>query len=314
MTRYRDARAWANASERGHYGAMKLLYWLYRFGGRWLLYPPLALVVFYFYLTRPATRRHSRHYLRRVLGREPGRWRVWRHHWSFGVALLNRLGAWMNRIQRTDVRFPGHQLMLDLQAQKRGAVMLGAHFGNLEMCRAVVENDGSLRLNVILHKAGREKFNRLVRDVSDKAEVRLFQVSEVNPATAMLLKEKLDQGEFLIVLADRLPPVASARSLSAPFLGDEAAFPAGPFWLALMLGAPVYFMAGFTTEKGYEAVMEPLYNGEPVPRREREQVCDRLLKAYIERLEHYCRRYPYQWFNFFDFWGDDRSPHNNEQE
>src|SRR5690554_190562 len=156
-----SARTWANMSERGHYGALKLLYWLYRYGGRPLLYPPLALVVGYFYCTRPATRRHSRDYLRRVLGREPGRWQVWCHHWSFGVALLNRLGAWMDRIQRTDVRFPGHELMLSLQAQKRGAIMLGAHFGNLEMCRAVVENDGSLKLNVILHKAGQEKFNRL---------------------------------------------------------------------------------------------------------------------------------------------------------
>lgn len=315
MSRQTGANAWASQSERGHYWPMKLLYWLYRFGGRWLMVPPVALVVLYFFLTRPSTRRHSARYLARVTGRPAGLWQVWLHHWAFGRSLIDRLGAWMDRIQRTDVYFPGHQLLLELQEQKRGAVLLGAHFGNLEMCRAVVENDGSIKLNVILHKGNKEKFNRLVRNVSDKAEVRLIYVTDVNPATAMLLKEKLDQGEFLIVLADRLPPVPATRSLHAPFLGDEAEFPAGPFWLALMLGAPVYFMAGFSAGSGYQAVMEPLYDGGHVPRREREVICAQLLADYIGKLETYCRRYPYQWFNFFDFWGDEQAPdRNNKQE
>jgi predicted LPLAT superfamily acyltransferase len=41
-----------------------------------------------------------------------------------------------------------------------------------------------------------------------------------------------------------------------------------------------------------------------LPRATREQELGRYAQAYADRLEHYCRLAPFQWFNFFDFWGD----------
>jgi predicted LPLAT superfamily acyltransferase len=29
---------------------------------------------------------------------------------------------------------------------------------------------------------------------------------------------------------------------------------------------------------------------------------DQLLDRYVDRLEHYCRQAPFNWFNFYDFW------------
>jgi predicted LPLAT superfamily acyltransferase len=29
---------------------------------------------------------------------------------------------------------------------------------------------------------------------------------------------------------------------------------------------------------------------------------EQALKRYAQRLEHYCRMAPYNWFNFYDFW------------
>ncbi|MDO3387792.1 hypothetical protein QWI17_18255 [Gilvimarinus sp. SDUM040013] len=303
---------WTDIRERGNLQAMRLLFWFYRHGGRFLVYPVVCVVVFYFYLTRSATRRHSALYLQRATNKPVTRWQVWRHHMAFARALMDRLGAWMGRIERTNVSFPGHATMLELQKKKQGGVLLGAHFGNLEMCRAVVENDGSLKLNVILHTANTENFNELLRSASDKAEVRLIQVTEVTPATAMMLKEKLDQGEFLILLADRLPPGNSERFFSADFLGAQAQFPTGPFWLALMLDVPVFFMAGYTTPAGYEASLELLYDGGRVPRSHRDAVCQEILGAYLQHLEALCRKYPLQWFNFFDYWNDDQNTNKRD--
>lgn len=298
-------RHWTETKERGNYWAMRILVAVYRVGGRLLLKPLVTLVVLYFFITRPSVRRHSAAYLRRVLGRPP-RWRdLWRHQLSFGLALVDRLGAWMGRIRRTDVAFDGHQTMLDLQARSTGAVLLGAHLGNLEMCRAVVTNDGSMKLNVILHNRNTENFNRLIQNVSGQSGIRLIQVDDITPVTAMQLRAKLDQGEFLILLADRLPPGNTGRFIRHPVLGDDVRLPMGPFWLSLMLGAPVYFMAGFATNRGHRAVLEPLYDGGKVARRDRDRVSRELVSSYVHYLERYCRRYPFQWFNFYDYWEDD---------
>jgi predicted LPLAT superfamily acyltransferase len=28
-----------------------------------------------------------------------------------------------------------------------------------------------------------------------------------------------------------------------------------------------------------------------------------IMSRYVARLEHYCRAAPFNWFNFYDFWG-----------
>jgi predicted LPLAT superfamily acyltransferase len=304
MTESQGAQ-WAGIKERGHYWGMALLVVVYRFFGRWVLYPLVGVVVTYFFLTRRSTRRYSAHYLARVLDKPAGLWRVWRHHLAFGASLMDRVAAWMGRIQRSDVAFEGHHTLLELQQNRRGAVLLGAHFGTLEMCRAVVENDGSLKLNVLLHGRNTRKFNRVMGKVNSKSQVRLIPVQEITPATAIHLRERLDEGEFVILLADRLPPGNPSRTLQAPFLGSEVQWPAGPFWLALMLGAPVFFIAACHTGFCYQGTLKPLYGGGKVPRREREAVCQTLLQDYVRVLENLCRRHPYQWFNFYDYWRDD---------
>lgn len=297
---------WASASERGSYWGMRLLVLLYRWGGHILLYPIIWGVVLYFFLTRSATRRYSRLYLERVQNKPASLWQIWQHHLAFATALLDRVGAWMGKIVRRDVAFAEHAHMQELQRQKKGAVLLGAHLGNLEMCRAVVENDGSVVLNVILHSHNTQKFNQLLQRVNPQAQVRLIQVDDITPATAMNLRSMLDAGEFIILLADRLPPGKQPRYFEQSFLGAPVRFPAGPFLLAMLLGAPAYFIVGLRTASGFKAMMEPLGDGARVPRKEREQACQKMLASYAEKLEQACRLYPYQWFNFYDYWRDDQ--------
>ncbi len=296
---------WLAMRERGSLWSMRLALWLYRRGGHLLLYPAAWLAVLYFFFSRPATRRYSRRYLHRVLGRPVG-WRtLWRHQWAFARSLIMRLAAWMDRIKLSEVDFPGHQTLLELQQQRRGPVLLGAHFGNLEMCRALVENDQSLTLNVILHTAPDEKFSRVLHSISDRSRVRLIPVGEVTPLTAMQLQEKLARGEILIMMADRLPPGNEERHFTQAFLGREARFPAGPFLLSLLLEAPVYFFVGYETPRGYTTRFELLKEAGRVPRSRREQICKDMLSDYVTQLEAVCREQPLQWFNFYDFWNED---------
>ncbi len=41
-----------------------------------------------------------------------------------------------------------------------------------------------------------------------------------------------------------------------------------------------------------------------VRREERAAAVQTALAGYVERVEHYCRVAPYNWFNYFDFWQD----------
>ena len=42
-----------------------------------------------------------------------------------------------------------------------------------------------------------------------------------------------------------------------------------------------------------------------MPRQQRAQAVLALIQRYAGRLEHYTRIAPYNWFNFYDFWGNE---------
>ena len=52
----------------------------------------------------------------------------------------------------------------------------------------------------------------------------------------------------------------------------------------------------------YEVFVEMLADEVVSPAADRAAALDTLARRYASRLEHYCLRAPYQWFNFYEFW------------
>ncbi len=57
----------------------------------------------------------------------------------------------------------------------------------------------------------------------------------------------------------------------------------------------------------YRVFAEVLAERVELPRGEREKRVRELALGYVERLERYCTAAPYEWFNFYDYWGDGES-------
>lgn len=288
---------------------IRALVWIYRIFGRWVFRLILRPVVSYFFLTGKTAREASRDYLRRLgryypeLGLSNGWWQSYRHFLSFGETLLDKIVAWMGRIAPSQVDFPNRSLLLDMVAQKRGAMILSGHIGNLELCQAIANLRGDVRLNILVHTRHAEKFNRLLGGGQGSATINLIQVTELNPAVAIELQDKIDRGEFLVMVGDRIP-VKGGRTVRAEFLGEKAEFPQGPYLLASLLRCPVYTLFCFPIEGRFRIKLEPFAEAIRIPRTEplRQEMLEALARRYAECLESHCRAAPLQWFNFFPFW------------
>jgi predicted LPLAT superfamily acyltransferase len=87
------------------------------------------------------------------------------------------------------------------------------------------------------------------------------------------------------------------------FLGSPARFPSGSFALASVMRCPVLLtFALHTPPNRYDLYCEPLAEQVVLPRKEREAALRGYVQRYADRLEHYCRLRPDNWFNFYDFW------------
>jgi len=80
--------------------------------------------------------------------------------------------------------------------------------------------------------------------------------------------------------------------------------------LAHALGCPVYLFFCLKERDGHRLYFEPFAERIALPRRERAAHLAEHARRYAERLEYYCRKAPFQWFNFFDFWARQRGEGN----
>ncbi len=306
------ARHWAQLEERGVYLGLRATLLTYRLLGRVGFSLLLHLIIAYYFLFGAAARRASRAFLAQVwahsagrtaLGSAPGSRHSFRHMLCFGEAILDKVVTWTGDIGLGDLEFDNPQAFERLCEQGRGAVLIASHLGNVEVARALGSQQLGLRINVLVHTRHSETFNRLMRDVSGaRSAMSLLQVTDIGPDTAIMLRERVARGEFLVIVGDRTPASPLSRVSWVPFLGRQAPFPQGPFYLAAMLRCPVLLIFCLKHEGRYRLFFEPFADATELPRRERGRIIEQWVGRYAARLEDFCLRYPYQWFNFFDFW------------
>jgi predicted LPLAT superfamily acyltransferase len=134
----------------------------------------------------------------------------------------------------------------------------------------------------------------------------MIQLDPGSVQAAFEVRSCIERGEFVMMMADRATPGTAARSATQAFLGRDARFPLAPFLLAGVLGCPVHLAFCVRTgDARYTTVMRPLAGAERVPRAARDAWARALLGRYVAQIEATCRRFPYQWFNFYDFWEEE---------
>lgn len=303
---------WASLSEHTFVSGIKLLFWIYRVLGRLPFRACLYPVVIYYWATRSDARQASLEYLRQLqgstqaLGHDPG-WRdTLAHFLSFAETILDKLLAMSGAMPAGSVRSVGEEGLMALMQQGRGAIIVTGHVGCMELCRVSAERHRGVRLNVLVHTAHAERFNRLLQRLHPGSEVRLIQVTEVNPATAMLLADKVAQGEFVAIAGDRVP-VHQSMTVPAQFLGREAPWPVGPYVLAALLKCPLYAMACVRETlpagaSGYVLHVHCLAERLVLPRQARAAAMAEHAQQFSSWLETVLTRSPLAWFNFFPFW------------
>ncbi|MDB5776040.1 MAG: acyltransferase [Herbaspirillum sp.] len=299
---------WARINESTFAGGMRLMFLIYRKLGRWPFRLTLYPVIAWYVLTKPAARRASAAFLRQVRRADPacgipsGWSGAMRHFASFGESILDKMTVWGGLFPLDSVKLFGQEHLAAEMAAGRGALLICTHLGNLELCRVMSRRSMPLKMTVLVHTRHAAAFNRLLAQLSPHSTLNLMQVTEMSPATAIILSERVARGEFVVIAGDRIPVAAKPRVAVAPFLGRPAPFPVGPYVLASLLQCPVYLMFSQRTRDGAELHFEPFRERIVLPRKAREQSFAALTADYARRLQYHCLLTPLQWFNFYDFW------------
>ncbi|MGR7070235.1 glycosyltransferase family 2 protein [Klebsiella aerogenes] len=305
---------WARQQEVKGLWGMRLMLLVWRLLGRkaftLLLYP----VVGAYWLTAATARRASQQWITRareqLAARQmpiPPTLTSYRHFLRFGEAMLDKIASWRGELQfgRDVVFAAGAEETLNI-SDPRGKLLLASHLGDVEACRALAQLQGSKTINALVFSENAQRFKQIMAEMAPQAGLNLMPVTDIGPETAMLLQEKLDRGEWIAIVGDRIAvnPQRGGewRVCWSRFMGQAAPFPQGPFILAAILRCPVNLIFALRQQSKLRIYCEPFADPLLLPRAERQQALQHIIDRYAERLEHYALQSPLDWFNFFDFW------------
>jgi hypothetical protein len=253
----------------------------------------------YYFLFAPGPARHMRAYLRRSLAREPRARDRLRLIMSFASTIHDRLYWLSGRDELFEVTVEGED-MIRAVVERGGAFLMGAHMGSFEVLRAVGRRRSGFEVAIAMYEDNARKLNAILAAVAVKDPPEIIAVGHLD--SMLQIRERLARGMLVGVLADRL--FAQEPSLPISFLGATARLPTSPMRAAAMLKCRVVFMLGlYRGGNRYHVVFEPLADFSTTRAEERQAAVEAAVARYAALLEHHCRLDPYNWFNFFDFWG-----------
>lgn len=269
---------------------------------RWMVPPFAFLSAVVSYLLAVEQRRGTRRNLRVVTGQSNvealllSTFYKYCRNWA-DVMLMIRLHG--DRLQNLIGRRSVQKPLDDALAAGTGAILVSPHLGNWELGGLGLADLG-YRLNVLTFREPDQKVNELRERVRGERGIGIIYVDrdDSSPLAVIEAINALRRNEIICLLGER---DGSSNSIEIDFFDRPTAFPVGAAYLALASGAPVIPVFVPLEGSRYSTLMEaPIFfkGGHGV----HSQAIRTGMEALVRVFETYIKRYPDQWYNFFDFW------------
>ena len=243
------------------------------------------------------------HYFRRR--HRYGVWKSFRYtylnHYRFGQIILDRFAVYAGR--QFDFDLEGNEEFLRLLHGDEGFVILSCHVGNYELAGYTFQSVGKPYNALVYSGEAAAVMENRARLLSAN-NIHMIPVSD-DMSHVFAINNALSEGEIVSIPGDRV--FGSPRTVESRLLGGHIELPYGPYAMAVQRGVPVIaiFVMKTSTYRYQVYIRRLNLNGEQQPLKRQEKI-EMLARRFSEELETVLRKYPEQWFNYYDFWHEDR--------
>lgn len=226
-------------------------------------------------------------------------------------AIRDKFLVWSGRLNLDC--FNGDELKAfeDLAKEQTGAVFISAHFGNIEIARALGRHNPHKKINALVYTDNAVKMNDALCNLNQDYSLNLISVAKFTPELAMAIAAKVEAGEWIFIMGDRqslgqsanLSAKASAKGeLKLRVIDSEATLAEGPFLMAYLLDCPTYSFFCYKKHGEYRISIEDIKPNLEKQKTNRRPFINHLADNYCRQLNQVICDSPTQWFNFYQFW------------
>ncbi|ADX68252.1 lipid A biosynthesis acyltransferase [Weeksella virosa] len=262
-------------------------------------YIVLLFVAFYYFLFAWSSNRVMYNYFRKRQNFSISRSIVgiYKNYYIFGQTLLDKATISMGFRNWFTYDFDGIEILKSLIKEKKGGILISAHVGNFEIAEYFLNDiNTDINIHLVTTDLERDAIKNYMEQIRVKSTIK-FIVIQKDMSHIYQITDTLSRNDLICFTGDRF--FEGNKTLEENLLGGLAQFPAGPFYIASRLHVPVAFVY---------VMKEPNLHYHLYTRKAnfRHRDAQQLLKEYCASVEGILKKYPYQWFNYFDFWKSTR--------
>lgn len=258
-------------------------------------YSVLIFVAFYYFIIAYSSNKSIYEYFRYRLNFSVLKsiLSVYKSYYTFGQTLIDKTAINAGLRNKYSYEFDGIELLKNLLDQKQGGILISAHVGNFEVAEHFFADiDFDYQINLVTTDLERNVIKEYLESISMKPSVKFILIQE-DLSHIFEINNALSRNELICFTGDRY--FEGNKTMSEVLLGKQAIFPAGPFSIASRLKVPVAFVYVMKEKNLHYHLYARLANF-------KHRDANALLKEFCINLETIVKKYPYQWFNYFDFW------------
>lgn len=220
---------------------------------------------------------------------------VYKNHYSFGQVVLDRFATYAGKKFETEIE--GLDIFNQYEDDDKGMIMLGSHIGNYELVGYNLRSEKK-SVNAVVFAGETETMMRNRTKIMSANNMTLIPIKN-DMSHLFGINDALEKGGIVSIHADRI--MGNIKAFQCPFFSENAKFASGPFTLAYRRNVPA--IAVFAMKEKYDKYhiyisdikkLSEAEDGKSSP--------EKMAFAFASELERIVRKYPFQWFNYYDFW------------
>jgi predicted LPLAT superfamily acyltransferase len=224
---------------------------------------------------------------------------VYKNFYIFGQTLVDRVIV-MAGYGKFTFTFEGEENLIKMVDEGTGGLLISAHLGNWEIAGHLLYRVKA-KINIVMFEGEHEKVKEYLDQVKGEKNINVIAVRE-DLSHLYAINDAFERKELVCMHGDRFLP--GTRVTTVPFLGEEASFPVGPLLMAAKYQVPVSFVFAMKQSSSHyylSSTKGKIFKFDRDKNKQQEQLKE-ALGGFVSMIELKVKQYPYQWFNYYNFW------------
>jgi len=290
---------WNTKSKGGLWGYRFFIFILKKFGIPFT-YFFVRIIAFFYFLFLPKTFKITYFYFHSILHYNSIKsvYKIFINYVLLGEVIVDKIASLLGYNNLYTFHFEGEEEMKSIIEGKKGGIFIGAHIGNWEIASHQL-NRFNGKINILMLDAELKKIQKLLPGIRSHYPENVNIIIIRNDSSHIYyICKALQNKEVVFIHGDRI--VNDNSLVIKQWMGKNTRFSTGPFALAGKFKVPVCYFYGMKEPKrhyhlyAFTSAVDTSSASKSIPLE--------LLDEFVNNLEFMLKKYPDQWFNYYDFW------------